>query len=83
MWLNILFKQPVEKLSITLNTILTHQEVGLSALGSAPPPKKHIPHRQPHGQVSLGPLGLQSRDPPNLRGDEVSLHLLTRPPRVT
>jgi hypothetical protein len=37
MWLNILLKQPAEKLIIALHTIRTHQEVRPSALGGVPP----------------------------------------------
>jgi hypothetical protein len=37
MWLNILLKQPTEKLSIAFTTILAHQEVWPSALGGVPP----------------------------------------------
>jgi hypothetical protein len=37
MWQNILLKQPTEKLSKALHTILTHQEVRPSALGGVPP----------------------------------------------
>jgi hypothetical protein len=37
MWQNILLKQPAEKLSIDLHTILTHQEVRSSSLDGIPP----------------------------------------------
>jgi hypothetical protein len=37
MWQNILLKQPAEKLSIALHTILTHQEVRPYALGGFRP----------------------------------------------
>jgi hypothetical protein len=37
MWLNIMLKQPAENLSIYLHTLLTHQEVRPSSLGSVPP----------------------------------------------
>jgi hypothetical protein len=42
MWINILMKQPVEKLSIALHTILAHQEVRHSALGGVPPSRKNM-----------------------------------------
>jgi hypothetical protein len=41
MWLNILLKQPAEKLSIALHMILTHQEVRHSALGGVPPSRQN------------------------------------------
>jgi hypothetical protein len=41
MWLNILLKQPAEKLSIIVTTILTHQEVRPSDLGVVPPFQKN------------------------------------------
>jgi hypothetical protein len=42
MWQNIMIKQPAEKISIALQTILTHQEVRPSALGGIPPFRQNM-----------------------------------------
>jgi hypothetical protein len=73
MWKNILLKQPAEKLSIALHTILTHQEVRLSALGGVPPFRQNTFLT---GTLMVLPL----RDSPQFVGNEVLFHLLPRTP---